>query len=148
MTVTNVKASDPNAVDSFVSNLEHPRSDVVAILRQVILDASPSVGEEIKWNAPSFFYTGAMQAFNPKEYKRHLVVFNLHKKDCIQLVFLGGAKVGDASGLLIGDYKDGRRLALFHDVAEVSGKKSALQRIILEQVQLLETEQRALNDAS
>jgi hypothetical protein len=141
-----MRASDPNAVNAFISNLEHPHSDVVATLRQVILQASPSVGEEIKWNAPSFFYTGAMQTFNPKEYKRHLVVFNLHKQDCIQLVFLSGAKVRDASGLLTGDYKDGRRLAQFYDVSDVGAKKPALQHIILEQVQLLEAEQLALKD--
>ena len=148
MSSTTLKASDPDAVSTYIGHLEHPHSDVVAALRQSILAASPSVGEEIKWNAPSFFYTGAMQAFNPKEYKRHLVVFNLHKKDCIQLVFLGVAKVGDTSGLLTGDYKDGRRLALFHDVEDVGAKKLALQRIILEQVQLLKAEQLELNDAS
>ena len=141
MSNTTVKVSDPDAVNTYIGNLEQPRSDVVKALRQLILAASPSVGEEIKWNAPSFFYTGAMQVFNPKEYKRHLVVFNLHKKDCIQLVFLGVAKVGDTSGLLTGDYKDGRRLALFYDLADVSVKKPALQRIILEQVQLLKAEE-------
>ena len=144
---TTLKVSEPNAVSAFISDLEHPRSDVVTMLRQVILEASPSVGEEIKWNAPSFFYTGAMRAFNPKEYKRHLVVFNLHKKDHIQLVFLGGANVRDTSGLLTGDYKDGRRLAVFYDVADVGVRKSALQRIVLEQLQLLEAEQLELNDA-
>jgi len=33
------------------------------------------------------FYAGEMKPFNPKEYKRYIVVFNLYRKDCIRLVF-------------------------------------------------------------
>ena len=53
-----------------------------------------------------------MKPFDPKEYKRDLIVMNLHKGR-IMLVFPSGAKVNDTSGLLEGDYKDGRRLAIF-----------------------------------
>jgi len=38
----------------------------------------------------------------------------LDQKDCIRLVFPSGAKIKDSSGLLQGDYADGRRLACFH----------------------------------
>jgi hypothetical protein len=136
-----IKASESNTVNTYMQNLGHPRSDVVEVLRQIILETSPTIGEEVKWNAPTFFYTGAMKPFNPKEYKRYLVVFNLFKKDCIRLVFWGGAKVHDTSGLLEGDYKDGRRLALFFDLADVAAKKPLLQRIVREQVRLLQLEQ-------
>ena len=56
-----------------------------------------------------------MKEFDPKEYKRDIIVFNLFKGR-IMLVFPGGAKVKDASGLLEGDYKDGRRFIVFKDV--------------------------------
>jgi hypothetical protein len=35
--------------------------------------------------------------------------------------------VNDKSGFLEGDYADGRRLALFHNIGEVRSKKALLQ---------------------
>ncbi len=63
------------------------------MLRQIILCADKEVGEEIKWIAPGFFYSGNIKPFDPKEYKRYLVVSNMFKKDRIRLVVLSGAKV-------------------------------------------------------
>jgi len=99
-------------------------------LRTAILNSDSTIGEEIKWNAPALFYTGTMADFDPKQHKRHVVVFNLFKKDCVRLVFPSGATIGDTSGLLVGDYADGRRLALFSSVDEVHSKKLALKRVI------------------
>ena len=124
------KPSEPEKVDAYMKVLKHPLADVVEALRRIILDTDPEIGEEIKWNAPTFFYKGEMAPFNPKEYKRYIVVFNLFKKDCIRLVFPSGARVGDASGLLEGEYADGRRLALFSSMNEVRSKKARLQQII------------------
>ena len=98
-----------------------------------------SIIEGIKWNAPTFFYAGEMGPFNPKEYKRYIVVFNLYKKDFIRLVFPSGANVGDASRLLQGDYADGRRLAMFYDLKDVKDKEKALQGIIKKWLSLLDT---------
>lgn len=124
------KPSEPEKVDAYMAKLTHPLADVVAALRKIILSAAPEIGEEIKWNAPAFFYSGELRQFNPKEYKRHIIVFNLHRKDCIRLVFPHGARGKDKSGLLEGDYPDGRRLALFHDMKEVKSQKPALQQIL------------------
>ena len=76
------------------------------------------------------FYTGELPPFNPKEYKRHIVVFNFYKQDCLRLVFPSGSRVKDKSGLLEGDYTDGRRLVLFHDMGEVESRKAVLQRLV------------------
>ena len=84
------KPSEPDKVDAYMKRLKHPLTDVVEALRQVILSTDHEIGEEIKWNAPSFFYSGEMKSFNPKEYKRYLIVFNLYRKDCIRLVFPSG----------------------------------------------------------
>jgi hypothetical protein len=108
----NTKASELEKVDAYMSRLKHPLAKVVEDLRQIILSTDEEIGEEIKWNAPTFFYAGKMKPTNPKEYRRYIVVFNLFKQDCIRLVFPSGAKVKDASGLLEGDYADGRRLAI------------------------------------
>ena len=53
-----------------MERLAHPLKDVVGALRQIILAVDPEIGEEIKWNAPTFFYTGAMKPSDPKQYKR------------------------------------------------------------------------------
>ena len=136
--ITNTKPSEPDKVDAYMKRLKHPLSDVVETLRQIILKTDPTIGEEIKWNAPTFFYAGPIRPFNPKEYKRYLVVFNLFKQDCIRLVFWGGAKVNDTSGFLEGDYVDGRRLATFSSLQDVKSRKKALQNALKLQLKLLD----------
>src|SRR5215470_1934479 len=131
------KPSESDKVDEYMKRLKHPLSEVVEALRQIILKTDPKIGEEVKWNAPAFFYTGEMEPFNPKEYRRYLVVFNLFKKDCIRLVFWGGGKVNDTSGFLEGDYADGRRLAMFYNMEDVKSKQAKLQKIVKQQLKLL-----------
>ena len=133
------KSSDADAVAAFLRALTHPLKPVVEELRAVILATDPNIGEEIKWNAPAFFYSGRMPEFDAKEHRRHFAVFNLFKKDCVRVVVLNGARTGDTSGLLTGDYADGRRLALFASVDEVRSKKKALTGIIRKWLDTLET---------
>ena len=132
------KASEPEKVDAYMAKLKHPMADIVTALRKIILSTDRGIGEEIKWNAPTFFYSGEMKPFDPKEYKRCIIVFNLFQKDCIRLVVWKGARVNDKSGLLQGDYADGRRLALFHSMEEVKAKKAALQAVIRKWLETLE----------
>jgi hypothetical protein len=121
--------SDPESIKAFIEKLNPTLAEIVEYIRQVILNTDPEIGERIKWNNPSFFYTGEMKEFNPKEYKREIVVFNLFKGR-IMLVFPSGAKVNDTTGLLTGDYPDGRRLIIFKDLAEVKSQEEALQNVI------------------
>lgn len=120
---------DPAAVTAYIQKLDSNFAKAIETLRQIILGAGKEIGEQIKWNSPSFFYTGEMKAFNAKEYKRDIVVMNLHKGN-ILLVFPTGAAIKDNSGLLEGDYKDGRRLIRFNDLADIKSKSKALQKII------------------
>ena len=138
-TVKSTKPSEPDRVDEYLQKLKHPLVEVIEALRQIILSADREIGEEIKWNAPTFFYAGEMKPSDPKEYKRYIVVFNLYRKDCIRLVFPSGAKVRDKSGFLEGNYADGRRLAMFHDMNDVKSKKKALQGVIKKWLTLLDT---------
>jgi hypothetical protein len=128
------KASDPASVDAYLKALQHPMKPVVEALRAVILGAHTSVGEEIRWNAPAFFYTGKLALFDPKTYKRHMVVMNLHKKNELRLVFWGGARAQDTTGFLTGDYKDGRRLASFTSLDDVKAHQQVLQGVIKQQL--------------
>jgi hypothetical protein len=120
------KESDSEAVDAYMQKLKHPLADLAAALRTAILAADKRVGEEIKWNAPAFFYTGPMEPFDPKEYRRHLVVFNFFRKDCIRLVFWHGDRANDKSGFLEGEYPDSRRLALVSSLEQLKERKKAL----------------------
>ena len=112
----NSKPSQPELVNNFMKKLKHPLKNVAEELRKIILKADKTIGEEIAWNAPTFYYTGKMKPFKPKEYKRFIVGFNFFKKDCIRIIFLRGALANDKTGLLEGDYKDGRRLAFFYNI--------------------------------
>lgn len=133
------KLSDQEQVSEHIQKLEPTVAQVVETLRQIILGTDPEIGERIKWNNPSFYYTGEMVEFDPKEYKRDLIVMNLHKGR-IMVVFPSGAKVNDQSGLLEGDYKDGRRIAIFKDLEDVQAKQGALQKIIQDWLKLVEKE--------
>jgi hypothetical protein len=136
--IVSTKPSEPEKVDAYMKTLKHPLKDVLEALRKIILSIDSSIGEEIKWNAPTFFYAGEMAPFHPKEYKRYLVVSNLYRKDCIRLVFPSGARIGDSSGLLEGDYADGRCLALFSSMDEVHAKKASLQLAVRKWLHTLE----------
>jgi len=128
------KPSEPEAVDAYMKKLKHPLAELAESLRQTILSVHSTIGEEIKWNAPAFFYTGPMEPFNPKEYKRYLVIFNFHRKDCIRLVFWHGDRANDKSGLLEGDYADGRRLAIFRSGEDLKSWKKAMGTVIKAQL--------------
>ena len=122
--------SETEKVDAYLKDLTHPLVDVVHYLRNVIMHIDKNIGEGIYWNAPTFYYTGKMQPFDAKEYKRYLVGFVFNRQDCIRMVFLRGATVKNTDGILEGDYKDGRRLAVFRDMADARSKEKALKQII------------------
>lgn len=132
------KKSEPEKVDAYMKAQKHPLKGVLEALRRIILSTDDLIGEEIKWNAPTFFYAGEMAPSDPKEYRRYLIVSNLFQKDCIRLVFPSGERIADKSGLLIGDYADGRRLALFHNLDEVEQKKASLQRAVRKWLETLD----------
>ncbi len=131
------KPSDPEKVDAWIRAFKHPLKDVVNDLRGLIRGIDRNIGEEVKWNAPTFFYGGPMKPSDPKQYKRYMIVFNVFRKDCVRLVFPSGARIEDKSGLLEGDYADGRRLALFHSREEVTEKAPAMKRAIKKWLKLL-----------
>jgi hypothetical protein len=78
-----------------------------------------------------------MQPFDPKEYKREIIVMNLFKGR-IMLVFPSGAKVNDTSGFFEGDYKDGRRTVVFKDLEDVKTKEDSLKAVIKKWLELVE----------
>lgn len=132
-----IKLSDREQVTEHIQKLDPEIRKDIELIRQIILSTDKEIGERIKWNNPSFYYSGEMKPFDPKEYKREIIVLNLYKSR-IMLVFPSGAKINDKSGLMEGDYKDGRRLITFKDMDDVISKKNALQQIIRVWLTLIE----------
>ena len=131
------KISGQKQVTDFISNLDAETGKIVEAVRQIFLKADKYIGERIKWNNPSFYYTGEMKPFDPKEYKLDIAVFNLYKGR-IMLVFPSGAKVNDNSGLLDGDYKDGRRILIIKDMDDLKIKEKLLRKVIKEWIKLVD----------
>lgn len=124
------KPTGREVVHSFYEKLEHPLKDVMVSLHRIIMETDAEIGEHIKWNAPAFYYTGNMPAFDAKTYQRDLVVFNLHKKEYILLVFPTGARIQDPSGFLEGTYPDGRKTAIIRSAADLMHKAADLRAVI------------------
>ncbi len=131
--------SEPDIVDEYLLKLNHPQLEVIKYLRKFILSIDKSIGEGIYWNAPTFFYTGNMKEFDPKEYKRYIIGFVLNKQDCVRMVFLTGAKVNDTSGLLEGNFKDERKLVVFNNIEDVKSKEKLLKKVIKKWISLLKS---------
>lgn len=137
-----VHAKEPESknskeVSDYIQKLKSDYREILQALREIILKSDQQIGEQIKWNAPSFYYTGEMKAFDPKEYKRDLIVTNVRQKDHILLIFPTGAKINDKSGLLEGEYKDGRRMMKIYDLKDLKSKEKALQKIIKKWISLI-----------
>ncbi|MFN3850918.1 MAG: DUF1801 domain-containing protein [Spirosomataceae bacterium] len=131
-------AKQIESVEEYISKLEPQRAELVNAIRLVVLASDNEVGEQIKWNAPSFFYTGAMAEFDPKEYKRDILVMNFNRKDHVLLVFPTGAKIDSSSEILEGDFKDGRKMVKIFDLDDLRNKSESLQKAIKRWLELVE----------
>lgn len=105
-------------VDECVAGLNPEAQAIVNILRQLLPSIDPEIREHIKWNAPAFYYDGAMKAFDAKEYKRDLLVVNLHRGKLL-LVFPSGAKISESAGLKGKNYPDGRKIIALETSADL-----------------------------
>ncbi len=127
--------NDPKSVTEYIQKLDPDFGRLIEAIRQLILSTDKVIGEQIKWNSPSFFYQGEMKPFDPKEYKRDIVVIN-SRKGVALLVFPTGAIINDDSGILEGQYTDGRRLVTFTSMNDVAAKGKDLQKVIKQWLKL------------
>jgi hypothetical protein len=129
------KLSNQEQVDELISKLDSPSKEIIVYLRKIILTTDSLVGEEIKWNSASFYYTGEMKPFDPKTYKRDIMVCNIHRGK-IMLVFPTGAKVTD--NLKGKNYPDGRKIITIESLADAMTKEKELQNVIKEWISMVE----------
>jgi len=132
-----LKLTGQEQVTQHIGNLDTSIKETVQYLREIILATDPQISEHIKWNNPAFYFNGEMAPYDPKEYKRDIIVFNLFKNR-IMLVFPSGAKVNDATGFLTGDYADGRRVVVFNDLEDAKARSTNLQAVIVKWLSLVE----------
>ncbi|MES2678268.1 MAG: DUF1801 domain-containing protein [Bacteroidota bacterium] len=130
-------ANETEQVNEYIAKLDPAIAEVVERLRKIILSVDKQIGEQLKWNSPAFYYTGDMKPFNPKEYKRDIVVMNLHRGNVL-LVFPTGAKVVDTTGLLEGNYTDGRRIVNIKDLDDAKLKEKSLIKVLKQWLELVE----------
>ncbi|WP_417358376.1 DUF1801 domain-containing protein [Flavobacterium sp.] len=134
------KPTPTEQVTQYIAKMTPQVAQTMQAIREAILETSKEIGEHIKWNSPAFYYTGEMKAFDAKEYKRDLVVYNLRKNGSIMLVFPTGATINDITGILEGNYTDGRRMVTVTDITDLQNKKQALQTVIKQWLDLIENE--------
>lgn len=122
-------STDTEKVADIIGKHEPAVAEIIRFLRDVILETDPEISEQIKWNSPAFYYTGDMKPFDPKEYKRDIVVMNLHRGR-ILLVFPTGARINDTTGILEGKYTDGRKMVTIADMDDARARADALQTVL------------------
>ncbi len=127
--------TDPK-VDEYISKLEPLELEFISYIRDFIPAIDPEIQEQIKWNSLAFLYSGEMKAFDPKEYKRDLLVVNLHRGKFL-LVFPTGAKITDA--ILKGkNYPDGRKILTIESIDAFKKIESEVKAGILNWISQIE----------
>ena len=115
------------SVDAFLADLEHPLKAEIVSVRKWMIAVDPAIGEEIKWNAPSFRTSG------------YFATTHLRGKGTIGLILHLGAKARDLppGGLGIRDPESrlrwlGRDRAMieFRSRAEIEAGRAALTAIV------------------
>lgn len=122
------------SVQEFVDALEHPQKPALLALREIILATDPSIGESVKWNAPSFHT------------REHFATFHLRQRSGVQVVLHLGAKprpdagarerVADPDGLL--DWRGTDRATVtFADLPDVEAKREAFGAVLRQWITLV-----------
>lgn len=129
--MTKTKLSNSEQVEQHIAKLPKEVQPTIEYLRRVILSIDDKIAEHIKWNSPAFYYSGEMKEFDPKEYKRDILVMNL-RKDKIMCVLPTGMNIKSNIEILEGDYTDGRRIINFRNLDDIKQKETKLRETIKE----------------
>ena len=109
-------------VDLLIADKADELKKIINEIRKIVLEINPLISEQVKWNSPSFYYTGEIASDNAKEYPRDILVLNLTRGYAL-LIFPSGAKIKNHDDFLEGDYKDGRRMLTIKDFKTLIEKK-------------------------
>jgi uncharacterized protein YdeI (YjbR/CyaY-like superfamily) len=124
-------------VNHFLEATDHPFKKEIQLLRKIILSSHADMGEDIKWNAPCFSYTGEMERFTPRDSKRDIVFINYQATEYILAVFPHGRSFQDKTGLLEGDFKDGRRIIKFTGLKDIKSREEVFKKLLSDCVEVV-----------
>lgn len=114
-------------VDQFLNQLNHPLISEIQILRELILNCSVNLSENVKWNAPNYSQDGI-----------DCLTLKVLPTKNIQLIFHRGAKkqeqhanhlIEDPNGLLTWKEND-RAILTFNKKEEIEFNRSQIQQLI------------------
>ena len=131
------KLTDSEQVTEHISKLPQTIQPAVEYLRQVILSIDKEINEHIKWNSPAFYFSGEMKPFDPKEYKRDILVMNL-RNDKIMCILPTGMKIANNTAILEGKFTDGRKTINFNSLDDIKAKEQQIRDAITEWMNLIE----------
>lgn len=131
------KLSNSGQVTLHIQKLPEGIQPAIEYLRQLIISIDPEIAEHIKWNSPAFYYSGEMKAFDPKTYKRDILVVNL-RNGKIMCVLPTGMNIKNNTGILEGSYTDGRRMIYFKDLNDIKQKEETFINTIKEWLEAIE----------
>lgn len=120
-------ADTTQAVDDFMSKLDHPFKPGIQEIRRAILGANPAIAEGIKWNAPSFRTTEYFATTNLREKAGIGVILHLGAK--VRDVGPEGLPISDPEKLLKWLAKD-RAMIVFRDMQDFAARRSAFERLV------------------
>jgi hypothetical protein len=128
-------SSTKKVVNEYYAKLNHPLKDVLVVLQQILLATHSDIQEQIKWNSPCFSFNGEMESFDPKDYKRDLLVVHLRKSEYLLLIFPNGKLMSDPNSILQGKFPDNRKSITLTSMEDLQLIKNDLIQLALEWVQ-------------
>ena len=127
MATHKAKADTTQAVNDFVSSLNHPATQEIQMLRDIVCDVSPSIQEGVKWNAPSFRVDEYFATINLREKQGVGVVLHFGAK--VREVAAGHESIDDPDKLLKWLAKD-RATVRFSGKDDIAARKPAFQAVL------------------
>ncbi len=121
------KADTTQAVNDFVSSLNHPATQEIQMLRDIVCEVSPSIQEGVKWNAPSFRVDEYFATINLREKQGVGVVLHFGAK--VRDVAAGRESIADPDRLLKWLAKD-RATVSFSGKDDIAARKPAFQAVL------------------
>lgn len=109
-------------VEPYLASIDDALKDRFQIIRKTILEAGPSLSQDIKWKNCLTYILGSKN-----------LIQTVVGKDKISLIFHNGASIEDDSGLLEGDGKRTRTVRFLDDNIDVSVLSSLVKKSIAQE---------------
>lgn len=110
-------------VDTYLKRKNHPLTNEINHVREIILSVDDKIEETIKWSSPTFMYKG------------NIASYYMNAKKLVSLMFHTGASIPDPHGLLEGEGSTSR-VARFANAKDIEEKKEALEMVIKQWIKM------------